>query len=117
MLITMGVIFCLSHQQGQSLTFPELENLDKLFHIVFYGILGLTTHWVSPAQWHRSKPILVVLVVVTVGLFYGVFDEYHQSFVPGRDSSVGDICADVTGSILACLAWLWNKKDQFDSYR
>ncbi len=38
--------------------------------------------------------------------FYGVFDEWHQSFVPGRNSDVFDWLADTMGGVFAAgIAW------------
>jgi VanZ family protein len=34
---------------------------------------------------------------------YGVSDEYHQSFVPGRDASVRDVGSDFAGAALGAL--------------
>ena len=33
--------------------------------------------------------------------FYGATDEWHQSFVPGRDADVRDLVADAVGAALA----------------
>ncbi len=34
-------------------------------------------------------------------LFYGMTDEWHQSFVPGRDADWMDLGADTMGAIIA----------------
>ena len=34
-------------------------------------------------------------------LFYGMTDEWHQSFVPGRDADWMDLVADTMGAIIA----------------
>jgi hypothetical protein len=34
---------------------------------------------------------------------YGILDEVHQSFVPGRDSSAADVGKDVGGSVLGAI--------------
>ncbi|MCU0242053.1 MAG: VanZ family protein, partial [Vicinamibacteria bacterium] len=36
---------------------------------------------------------------------YGVSDEWHQSFVPGRDATVGDVMKDALGSLCALILW------------
>jgi len=41
-------------------------------------------------------------VVLAVTL-YGVSDEWHQSFVPGRDSSAGDVAKDAGGATVGVL--------------
>jgi VanZ family protein len=44
-------------------------------------------------------------VALTLG--YGITDEIHQMFVPGRIASVADILADITGGMLG--AWIYLK--------
>ena len=56
-------------------------------------MLWTRTEW-SKRQWLR------VLVVGVLALVYGCTDEYHQSFVEGRDSSVLDLVADLTGGLI-----------------
>jgi VanZ family protein len=41
----------------------------------------------------------------------GAGDEYFQSFIPGRDSSVYDFMADAAGIVLAQLATLLFLRD------
>ncbi len=36
---------------------------------------------------------------------FGMCDEFHQYFTPGRDCSVGDWLADTTGATAAAIAW------------
>ena len=53
----------------------------------------------------------VVGVAAGVWLFallYGMTDEFHQQFVPGRFSSLMDIAADVAGAVIA--VWFRNKR-------
>lgn len=38
---------------------------------------------------------------------YGISDEYHQSFVPGRDVSALDALADGVGGFLAAQMLFW----------
>jgi VanZ family protein len=42
---------------------------------------------------------------------YGASDEWHQSFVPGRDADLLDLLADTTGGLLAIsFIYFVNKK-------
>jgi VanZ family protein len=38
-----------------------------------------------------------------IGAGYGALDEWHQSFVPGRDANLGDWMADVVGVMLGLM--------------
>ncbi|MGH8657315.1 MAG: VanZ family protein [Gammaproteobacteria bacterium] len=49
----------------------------------------------------RKKGMVVVL---TVTILYGISDEFHQSFVPGRQPSWYDVLADGLGGLLGVLA-------------
>ncbi len=45
-----------------------------------------------------------MVVVLTVTILYGISDEFHQSFVPGRQPSWYDVLADGLGGLLGVLA-------------
>jgi VanZ family protein len=51
----------------------------------------------------------VALAAVLVASFYGVTDEFHQSFVPNRQSDARDVLADTAGATVAAAACaLWS---------
>ena len=45
------------------------------------------------------------LLAVVLSVVYGVSDEYHQSFVPGRDPSVADVAKDLLGAAAGAAAF------------
>lgn len=47
------------------------------------------------------------LLAVCLATAYGMSDEYHQSFVPGRDASVADVFKDMGGAGFG--AWLFRR--------
>ncbi len=98
-----ALIWYLSDQPGVEIP-PVFPMQDKLLHLVAYGVLGflvMGTRRLSldafPAGTYWKVCLLCAL--------YGILDEYHQSFVPGRNASVYDVCADATGALLG--AWLF----------
>ena len=79
---------------------------DKVAHFVAYGLLGvLLTRAFAGAAWAGYTGDAVVRAWVGTTL-YGVSDELHQAFVPGRTPSVGDGVADAAGAGLGVLAAL-----------
>ena len=86
------------------MTNEELEGFphvwDKLAHFCEYATLaGCYALWWSRAQWSKRQ-WLRVLIVAGLALAYGCTDEFHQSFVETRDSSVFDLVADLTGGLI-----------------
>src|SRR4051812_24217892 len=72
---------------------PELQNL---LHVPAYAALGGAWCWVLRA-WSRSTST-IILLAAGISSLYGAFDEWHQSFVPGRYASITDIVLDVAGA-------------------
>jgi VanZ family protein len=92
-----GFIFLLSNQSTLPLpmAFPHQ---DKLVHGSAYAVMA----WFAWRSFsHAQKPILWVgIASVIFCSFYGITDEFHQSFVPGRDADVWDWLADTLGSFI-----------------
>jgi VanZ family protein len=50
----------------------------------------------------------VAALALAIAAAYGIFDELHQSFVPGRSADILDWFADVCGALIGIGAcWLW----------
>ena len=81
----------------------------KLVHIVEYGVLYLL-YYRSVAGNFWDQKIEKVLQSLLFIVLYGAFDEYHQSFVPGRSSRVRDVFVDLLGGVLAYLLWWYLKQ-------
>lgn len=86
------------------------EGMDKLAHLVLFGGLGALVS--IGIRRGAQRPVFWVqfwVPVVFVAL-YGISDEIHQIFVPGRTFDLGDWAADITGGLCAqaflfVLAW------------
>lgn len=109
-LMVMGGIFFLSHQPGKTLHLPDIANIDKLLHGFAYMVLGIAYLLALPPQWHHRFPWIVGCSVVVFCLFYGISDEVHQSFIPGRFVSGMDVVADGIGGVVAPgVFWRWRR--------
>ena len=73
-------------------------------HLVAYAGLGLLTARALARGASAHVTARVVAAAVLISSLYGVTDEYHQLFVPGRDFDVLDIVADAIGSIVGASA-------------
>lgn len=113
MIIVMGTIFFLSHQTGDELELPEFAHSDLVAHMMAYAALGGVVLYAWSDRFKRAHPIKVILYTVLFCLAYGIVDEFHQSFIPGRYVSVMDILADTVGAILVSTGWWFYSKKSF----
>jgi len=78
---------------------PKLKvgifSLDKLIHFVEFGILGILLLLFFSEYGRFTKRGTAISFLL--GVTWAALDEYHQSFVFGRNSSVYDFIADITG--------------------
>ena len=99
----MGVIFYFSHQPGSALQLPDFYDSDKLFHALAYATLG-SAYLLGLKPFWKEHFLPLAGSTLILCLLYGLLDEYHQSFIPGRSVSVGDVAADVCGGLVAVLS-------------
>ncbi|MFH1638037.1 MAG: VanZ family protein [Candidatus Woesearchaeota archaeon] len=92
----MAFIFYMSSLAGTSMGGPALFNIDKAYHIVEYFVLSLLL--LRLMLHHNVKnPYLYAILLASM---YGITDEFHQLFVPGRHFNIYDILANVIGASL-----------------
>jgi VanZ family protein len=74
---------------------------DWLTHGATYFVLGLLLLRALGGGLDRRLSPGAGLLALGLGAAYGASDEWHQSFVPGRDASVWDVAKDVAGCCVA----------------
>jgi len=86
---------------------PTFEFSDKVMHFGAFVVMGVlfyrayhTLPFEKILQW------IVPLSMISASL-YGISDEIHQSFVPYRHGSIGDVIADVLGSVCGVYIYHW----------
>ncbi|HBO97985.1 MAG TPA: hypothetical protein DE315_01235 [Candidatus Omnitrophica bacterium] len=85
----------------------EIKNIDKAVHVLEYLPFGFLLAGAFSQQW----PAVRLWQAVTIcSLLYGISDEYHQSFVPGREAGIPDVIADTTGGFLGVWIYLFRQK-------
>jgi VanZ family protein len=106
----MGLIFFFSAQPD--LPHAPVPWLDlvfkKLVHAAGYGVLAwlylrvlrhLSASGRGQATLHVASALLAVI--------YALSDEYHQTFVPGRNGNLLDVAVDGVGAAAAMLLDWW----------
>ncbi len=85
---------------------PDIVYIDKVAHLLVYGLLATLVARNLPAERRVWLAILAVS-------FFGVTDEWHQSFTPGRSAEVADWAADTVGAVIAAVLyarWAWYRQ-------
>jgi VanZ family protein len=98
----MAVIFAFSAQSNPLPVVTE-RVWDKLLHVIEYA--GLAALVVRALMRERVAWRRAVVVAALVASAYGASDEYHQAFVPGRDSTPRDWAADTVGGLIGAAAY------------
>jgi VanZ family protein len=99
-----AVIFALS--SASELPAPPAELSDKAMHAGAYAVLAATiVRALAGGRW-RGVTFGVAAAAVIAATLYGVTDEFHQSFVPGRSVDALDVLADFAGGTAAALTAL-----------
>jgi VanZ family protein len=100
-VVWAALIFTLS--SFHSLPHPPRVS-DKHAHVGFYAVLSaLLVRALAGAAW-SGITTRVALAAFALATLYGVSDELHQRFVPGREASAADLFADSVGAAMAAGA-------------
>jgi VanZ family protein len=85
---------------------PMHGTMRKLGHWGEYFVLAVLFLWAlqneTARKWKARHAILTLIFV----LLYAIGDEFHQSFVPSRTASFGDVTIDVLGGICG-ISWMY----------
>ncbi|MEK7812911.1 MAG: VanZ family protein [Candidatus Desantisbacteria bacterium] len=102
----MGIIFGLSSVPSDNTLPSFFPFFDKIAHLIEYTGLG----WLLNNAFNGLK-----LAAILIGSLYGLSDEFHQLFTPGRECDYKDLLCDIAGCTLGqfigLLAW-WKAREK-----
>ena len=76
----------------------KLAHVALFFTLAFFA-LKVVRHW----RWEY-------LAAWAFAAVYGMTDEWHQLYVPGRSGKMGDVIIDAAGAlVLIAIVYLWDK--------
>jgi VanZ family protein len=110
-LVVAGTIFYLSSLEEIDLPLEGIAFNDLILHAAAYFVFGVTLLIAAyPANRLRTKPLSTYAIILAIGMAYGLSDEIHQFFVPNRDCSLADFCADTFGIAAALFGYVvWRR--------
>lgn len=104
----MAVIFVASHTPSARI--PSAGPWDVLVkkggHLLSYTLLAWL--WLRALRPALSPPRLY-WAAFAVAVLYAISDEFHQTFVPGRNGTPIDVGIDGAGVLLAIVIWRWRR--------
>lgn len=90
-----ATLFFGAHEIGKVNSVPHL--FHKVEHFLYYGSMAFLLARGLGRRWFWIALLAVPLV--------GALDEWHQLYVPGRNSSVVDWMIDVAGAVVAVYVY------------
>ena len=107
----MAILFVLSAQERPPQPDLGFSWGDKVQHAVVYALLAYLTFRAAAVMPRlRRSPALLFTFTLAWSALYALSDEWHQSFVPGRNASAFDWLADVLGAAIALAAVSWLRR-------
>ncbi len=108
-----GIIFGASSVPGNSL--PDFHIPDYLLHALEYMALGALIAWclLGAKRLYASR---VLWQATFLGSVYGLTDEFHQHFVPGRVADPRDWVVDTLGVLAGAtmIVLIWSIKSWWE---
>jgi VanZ family protein len=98
----MGLVFALSSRRRLPMPpgiKPELT--ATVAHFTVYAVLAALLWWALAIPGLAARRRLALAFAGAVA--FGVSDEWHQSFVPGREVALYDIAVDALGALAAVV--------------
>jgi hypothetical protein len=97
LFIYAAIIIFISSLENISIPSIGLRLEDKIVHFLEYFIFGFLL--LRALHFGSSSPVTIKLFLlsIAIGVFFGITDEFHQYFVPGRYFDLLDWLADSIG--------------------
>lgn len=116
--LAVMVTVCIA--SGNTIEAPFMPSVliapDKLAHVAVFGLIATLIYRALPqadVSQHRCYAVLCnsarlrSLIAIALTVAFGMGDEFHQSFTPGRTFDMYDFAADAIGAVLAVCAYRW----------
>ena len=100
MLIAIAIFYI------STLTFGPSSRITGNKSIIYHiGIFFLFSLFLLISSVKGGKKSLIPIAVI-IAIFYGVLDEFHQYYIPGRFFSIFDMMINTLGILIASVIYL-----------
>jgi VanZ family protein len=99
----MAAIWMLSSTSSPGVPIHHIPFRDRGAHFLAYGTLAFFVAHAALRTGHAGRRLRVWAFAVYTAVLWGLLDEVHQAFVPGRSPDVVDLLADGLGATAGAL--------------
>lgn len=113
-ILYMGFIWYLSSYPSDAIIHTGLTwdgLLKEGLHLVEFGALYVLLFLALLARGKVSVGLCIIAAIISAT--YGIVDELHQHFVPGRSATLTDLIKDITG---VAVAWYFMGRLYFQGH-
>jgi VanZ family protein len=103
-LAWMAFLFAVSSRTSWG---PISDTPDWMTHAFGYAVLAVLACRALGGGLGRPVSGRVAVLAVVISTLYGVTDELHQSFVPGRFADAWDLVKNLGGALAGAAACAW----------
>lgn len=98
------IAWCVFVFTASSIPSPNIPALgtytDKVIHFGVYGTLCWLAHIAFHHQQNFTFKKYSLLAAIVFTVVFGMSDEFHQMFTPGRSADIFDLAADTFGGLV-----------------
>lgn len=103
-ILIVGIIFYISSLSFEITPTGGFKWQTIIYH--FYAFFFLTIFLLISLIKGKLKNKNLIFIGIILAIFYGISDEIHQIFVPGRVCAISDVLIDSIGIFLAGYLYL-----------
>jgi len=100
---TITIIIAIAIFYISTLTFPPSPSVFSVKSIIYHFFAFFFFAFFLSMALVKGKKYNIIFIVILVAVLYGISDEIHQLFVPGRYCCLEDVLTNSAGILLASL--------------
>ena len=81
-----------------------------VYQSFIYMLLGISFARALRNSFEGLSAIKIIAFTLAFGIIYGILDEFHEFFVPGRSASGFDVFIDSAGTLFGSLIYYGKNK-------
>ena len=104
-ILWMALIFILSSIPGKNIPDIPIPNFHKLVHLIEYSVLGALLIRALIHLAAGTGKVKLILISIAIAAAFALSDEWHQTFVPGRNGCLMDAINDIIYAMIGVYVY------------